>query len=58
MVREVATKSCYPIVKLLEPTPEFFNPFMDKVFAFKKARKFSMRQAFILMCESVVRGDS
>jgi len=56
-VRETSTKSCYPIVRLLEPTPEFFNPFMEKVLAFKKARKFSMRQTFVMMCESVVRGD-
>ena len=57
MVRETATKSCYSIVKLLEPTPEYFDPFMEKLLAFKKARKFSMRQTFIMMCESIIRGD-
>ena len=56
-VRSTATKSCYQIVMLLEPNPEFFNPFMEKLLVFKKAKKFSMRQTFIMMCESVIRGD-
>ena len=56
-VRATATKSCYQIVMLLEPHPEFFNPFMEKLLVFKKAKKFSMRQTFIMMCESVIRGD-
>ena len=56
-VRETATKSCYQIVNLLEPHPEFLDGFMEKVLAFKQAKKFSMRQTFIMMCESMVRGD-
>ena len=56
-VRDTATKSCYQIISLLESNEEFLNPFMEKVLAFKQAKKFSMRQAFIMMCESVVRGD-
>ena len=37
-VRETATKSCYQIVMLLESSPEFFEPFMEKIQAFKKAK--------------------
>ena len=56
-VRATATKSCYQIVSLLESSPEFLSPFMEKVYAFRQAKKFSMRQTFIMMCESMVRGD-
>ena len=30
---------------------------MTKVLAFKQSRKYTMRQTFIMMCESVIRGD-
>lgn len=33
------------------------NNFMEKVLAFKRSKKYSMRQTFIVMCESVIAGD-
>ena len=54
-VREVCAEACYPIAKSFSAHPELIGRFMERVRAFKQSRKYTMRQTFILMCESVTQ---
>lgn len=56
-VRETCASVCYPIAKSFSQEPELINSFMEQVRAFKQSRKYTMRQTFIIMCESVIIGD-
>ena len=56
-VRETAAKSCYLIAKSLNRNQSLIQSFVERVCAFKQSRKYTMRQTFIVMCESVFRGD-
>ena len=53
-VRESCARACYPIAKSFSAKPELISKFMEKVCAFKQSRKYTMRQTFIVMCESVI----
>ena len=57
-VREAMAKACYPIAKSFSADPALITKFMAYVCAFKQSRKYTMRQTFIVMCESVIQGDS
>ena len=57
-VREAMAKACYPIAKSFSADPALIKKFMAYVCAFKQSRKYTMRQTFIIMCESVIQGDS
>lgn len=56
-VRDTAASQCYLIARSLASDSVQINAFMDKVLAFKRSKKYSMRQTFIVMCESVIAGD-
>ena len=54
-VRECCAKACYPIAKSFCAHPELIARFMERVRAFKQSRKYTMRQTFIVMCESITQ---
>jgi len=56
-VRETAARACYFVARSLAKHQSLLDSFMDRIRAFKQSRKYTMRQTFIVMCESVFRGD-
>ena len=57
MVREQSAKACYLIAKSFSTNPNLISAFMERVKAFKQSRKYTMRQTFLVMCESFISGD-
>ena len=56
-VRDTCASACYPIAKSFSSNPQLISTFMQQIRAFKQSRKYTMRQTFITMCESVILGD-
>ena len=56
-VRETTARVCYPIARSFASDPDQIGAFMERVRAFKQSRKYTMRQTFLVMCESVINGD-
>jgi len=48
---------CFMIAKSFSKEPAQMAALMQRITAFKQSKKFTMRQTFITMCESVILGD-
>ena len=57
LVRDTGAKACYLIARSLAQDEAIMVSFMERVRAFKNSRRYTMRQTFIVMCESVFLGD-